>query len=147
MKPYALKYNRYYHEKAFTNEERAIEAMNNMNRVAGYEKYELKEFDLPFIGRSVCYVYGYYGFDYDYVSSEIRSLVAKSEIYACTDHAKESFQWKEAVNMSSGRSYSFIITDTKIASKESDGSEFNYGDCMSGKFNVSIKRIRVNKKG
>lgn len=147
MKLYALMRNRYYHEKAFTNEERAIRAMHSMNCVAGYEKYELKEFDLPFIGRSVCYVSGYYGFDYDYASSEIRSLVCKSEIYACNEHAKESFQWKEAVNMSSGRSDSFIITDTKIASKEFDGSEFNYGDCMRDMFNVSIKRIRVNKKG
>lgn len=147
MKLYALIYssNRYYYKEAFTNKERAIRTMHSMNCVAGYEKFELREVDLPFIGRSVCYVSSYYGFDYDYTSREIRSLVGKSEIYACVDHAKESFQWKEAVTMSSGRKDSFIITDTKIASKESDGSEFNYGDCMCGKFNVSIKRIRVVK--
>ena len=137
--------NRSYYKKAFTNKETAMDTLSALNDNSNIE-CRLEEYELPFIGRTVCYVYGYYGFDYDYTNREIRSLVSRSGVFACNEHAKDSFQWKEAVNMSSGRNDIFIITDTKIASKESDGSEFNYGDCMSGKFNVSIKRIRVVKE-
>lgn len=145
MKLYVLfQGNRSYYDKAFTNKENALNAISILNNYYN-TKYELKEYDLPFIGKYVCYVYGYYGFDYDYTNCEIRSLVSRSEIFACLLHAKESFQWKEAVNMSDGKTDLFTITNTKIASKEADGSDFIYGDCARGMFNVSIKRIRVIK--
>lgn len=146
MKLYAIIINGkyYYNKEVFTNKERATRTVDDMNCFAGYEKYELKEFDLPFIGRSVCYVSGYYGFDYDF--DRIYDIESITNIFACNDHAKKSKLWKKATADSNGNNDKFIITDTKIASKDLFGEEFIYGDCMEGMFNVSIERIRVNKK-
>ena len=149
MKLYVLIIDGKYYDlkEAFTSKERAIRTMDAMNCFAGYEQYELKEFDLPFIGRSVCFVYGYYGFDYDLTNGKMYNIETRSEIFACNEHARQCSHWKDAIELSTVCKNEFIITDTKIASKDFDGSEFFYGDCMGDRFNVSIKRIRVNKKG
>ena len=143
MKLYAIINGKFYYDQAFTRKERAIERMDNMNCLAGYEKYTIKEFDLPFIGRSVCFVIAYYGYNYDFDS--IYDVMSISDIFACNDHAKQSKEWKKAVKASSGNEDEFIITDEKIASKDWFGEEFFYGDYMNGMFNTSIYRIRVIK--
>ena len=44
MKLYAITCGEFYYDQAaFTSKERAIERMDDMNCIAGYEKYAIKE--------------------------------------------------------------------------------------------------------
>jgi hypothetical protein len=137
-----------YAYKAFTNYESAKGALFWIQ--SDYHHWRLDFADLPFIGRSVCYVEDYRG--YDYIFGEgMEHVCTYSKIYACANHAKSyDPSWKgglEAIQ-NSGRETEFIIRDNLLASRDSTFNDkpFVHGDVMEGKFRVMIKRIRVDKR-
>jgi len=90
----------------------------------------------------VCYLSLYKGFDYDYSGGGINDLLYKSDIFACSQHAKAHKWWIEAQEAKEKSPEDYYLDDNQICSMEY-GEKFTYGDCMSGNFNLSIERLKV----
>ena len=120
----------------------ALDSLENVKKSFG-DMYKLESCELQHIGRYVYYILVNYGYEYDHKNGGIKSFVEKSEIFESMDQAKESPMWKEAIDKYNKSKNKFIITDTVIASKEPDGSQFYFSKRSKGKFNMEIKRIRV----
>lgn len=81
--------NKYYHEYAYINKDHANRNAIHLGIIHPSRSYEVKEIDLPFAARSVCYVHTYYGFDYNFgvIPSKIEDVVCISNIYPCLNYA------------------------------------------------------------
>jgi hypothetical protein len=147
MKLYVLKYGNQYFSKAYTDQKMAERVAEDYNAYTS-KHYRVNAIDLPFVGRSVCYVHAYYGYDYNYFNdgAPIVNRCESSHIYSCTDMAKTDFIWRDLLCRAQINPSKHIITDTKIASRDNNGKEFTYGDCFENLFNVAIHRIRVIKE-
>ena len=139
--------NKYYHEYAYTDRDRANRNAIHLKIMSPSRMYEVKEIDLPFIGRSVCYIHTYHGYDYiyDFPKTGIENVVSISNVYSCADHAKNDQMWIHSIEKYNQNPENHIMKDDMIASKESDGFPFSYGDIMGGKFNTKIEHIKVIK--
>lgn len=127
---------------AFTNEANAIYYVERFNYCRGHistaSVYEIK---LPFIGRSVCYINGYYGIGGGF-GGPYTSLVDNSQIYSCANDAKHDPIWQKAMTkVSDNPNEKYHVTDTMIATDDF-GEPFIFG---YGGFNVSVRHIRVIK--
>lgn len=140
MKLYIIKNARNeIHNTAFVDKKIAIEWKYYFKYKSGIDHF-VEEADLPFIGRSVCYVYADYGIKYFPMKEDI----CISSIYACTQHAKNDRLWVNAINhMNHNSNNKYHVTDNMIAT-DNYGEPFGWGDHDG--FNVSIRRIRVNKE-
>ena len=148
-KLYILRDGRNFYKHAYIKESTALNICKWANEHYDTD-YRVEEFELPFIGRSVCYVDVYCGFDYFFgkVDTEIRDINLISPIYSSIDQAKESELWQRYQGYSQSEPSDYIITDTMIASRQSscgtsDDVPFYYGDSIEDKFNMQIRRIRV----
>ncbi len=138
MKIYVLTNGITYHNIAFTNPVSATcELYDNLCD----DRYFVKEIDLPFANRSVCYVEVYYGYNYGF--DNIHDVVSTTPIFSCSDHARKSKLWVDLYNRAMKDPDNYIIEDNKVASIDIFGHEFIYGDVMQDMFNMKIKRIKV----
>lgn len=145
MKLYILKYGNQYFSKAYTDQKMAERVAEDFRNYTS-KNYMVKTIELPFIGRSVCYVHAYYGYDYDYDGLSIFDRRQSSHIYSCTDMAKQDDLWSALMHIAQSDPSNYIIADNKISSRNSNGEEFIHGDCFQNRFNCSIRRIRVIKE-
>lgn len=145
-KLFILRDGRNIHNRAYTDKSTAETCCEFLNDYHN-KNYSVYKVDLPFIGRSVCFIDVYCGFDYFFgkEETEIRDINLISDIYPCIDQAKESELWQRYLGYSRSEPSDYIITDTMIASKEYPWSDtpFTYGDSIQDKFNMQIRRIRV----
>jgi hypothetical protein len=134
-----------FYKKAYTDRKMAEYVAYVLNAYHAKD-YEVREIELPFIGKHVCYVYAYFGFDYGWDS--IYNEMECSDVYSCVVNAKESPLWQRLMErvIADGKE-NYIIRDTNkeqlIASKDIFGEPWFYGDVMGGNFNAEIRRIRV----
>lgn len=127
---------------AFTNRENANYYADQLNyyrdNISTASVYEI---ELPFIGRSVCYIHGYYGIGGGF-GFPMHHVVDNSQIYSCANDAKHDPIWqKTLIKVSDNPEVKHHITDTMIATDDF-GEPFNWG---YGGFNVSVRHIRVIK--
>lgn len=108
--------------------------------------WEIEIVDLPFIGRSVCYITGYHGYNYDFTRGKIYDVTTTSKIYSCSSDAKTDNIWQSAMKRAEKEGPDEVrVSDDRVTCIDHDGYPFVHGDIMEDKFNVSIKRIRVDK--
>lgn len=139
---YTLSNDYSYYGNAYKSITTALDSFENVKKSFG-NMYKLESCELQHIGRYVYYIFVNYGYEYDHKNGGIRSFTEKSEIFESIDKAKESTMWKEALDKYNKNKRKFIVTDTVIASKEPNGSQFYFCKRSKGKFNMEIKRIRV----
>ena len=129
---------------AFTNEENALYYRDQYNRYHDHiNTASVEKIELPFIGRSVCYIYGYYGIGGGF-GVPMHNVINISQVYSCSADAKHDPIWQEALkSVEQHPEAKHHATDIMIATDDYVEA-FNWG---YGGFNVSIKRIRVIKAG
>ena len=144
MKLYIIKNARNeIYDTAFIDKKLAIEWKYYFKYKSGVD-YFVEEVDLPFIGRSVCYVHADYGIKCDLDNTVMEENIHYSPVYACTQHAKKDRLWINAIDhMNNNPKNKYHKTDSMIAT-DLYGDPFEWGNYDG--FNVSIKRIRVNKE-
>lgn len=144
MKLYIIKNARNeIHNTAFVDKKIAIEWKYHFEYKSGMN-HLVEEIDLPFIGRSVCYVYADYGIKSDLNNHIMEENTYYSHIYACMQHAKNDQLWLNAIDhMINNPHNKYHVTDNMIAT-DLNGNPFEWGNYDG--FNVTIKRIRVNKE-
>lgn len=135
--------NRIIGKECFRSKESADYSLY-IYRMNGRDDIYIDEIKVPFAKRSVCYLHLYRGYDYNFGGSlDIYTVACDSEIFSCTSEAKKHEWWRKAEEEASSDPAEFICNDTKIASKGDDDKEFIYGDALYGKFNLSIRRLKV----
>lgn len=132
----------FYH-KAYTNREMAEFTAYNTS-------YHVREIELPFIGKHVCYVHAYYGYTYDW--PDMHGVYEDSGIYACMRDANEDPIWKKAINRVKAEGeekYALGFgerSEPYIRSKLSGGYEWFHGEACDGNFFAKIFRVKVIKQ-
>ena len=131
-------------DHAFTNEENAVYYANQFNYYNDHIRTaSVEEIELPFIGRSVCYVYGYYGIGGGF-GIPMHHVIGNSQIYSCVADAKHDPIWQKALrSVEEHPEVKYHVTGSMIATDDF-GDPFCWG---YGGFNVTIKLIRVIKAG
>ena len=133
--------NNEIYDTAFVDNKLAIEWKYYLKHKSGID-YFVQEVDLPFIGRTVCYVHADYGIRM--FSNPMEEDIHRSSIYACIQHAKNDRLWISAINhINNNPQNKYHMTDNMIAT-DLYGKPFEWGNYCG--FNVSIRRIRVNKE-
>ena len=129
---------------AFTNMENALYYRDQFNRYHDHiSTASVETIELPFIGRSVCYIYGYYGIGGGF-GVPMHHMIENSQVYSCSADAKHDPIWQTALgSVDKHPEVKHHVTDIMIATDDY-GEAFNWG---YGGFNVSVKRIRVIKAG
>ena len=142
MKLYIIKNTRNeIHNTAFVDKELANHTAYHLEYNSDMDHF-VEEIDLPFIGRSVCYIYADYGIEF--LSNPMKEDIRVSPIYACTQHAKNDHLWVNAVShMNINHKNRYHVTDNMIAT-DMHGKPFEWGNYFG--FNVTIRRIRVIKE-
>ena len=143
MKLYIIKNKKEIHPFAFTDKRVANLAAGTL---FGY--HYIEEVELPFIGRSVCYVEADFGISYDINNNRMRENIHTSSIYACVEHAKMDKLWVDTIKyMNTNPDQKYHIKDTPeeiFIASDHFGEPFNWGNYDG--FNVGIRRIRVIKE-
>lgn len=143
MKLYTIKnaVNNEIYNTAFIDKKIAIEWRYYLEYKSGLN-HLIEEVDLPFIGRTVCYVHADYGIRM--FSNPMQEDIQCSSIYACIKHAKNDRLWVNAINhINNNPQNKYHMSDNMIAS-DLYGEPFEWGNYCG--FNISIRRIRVNKE-
>ena len=103
------------------------------------------EIDLPFIGRSVCYVKKDAGIGGGF-DMPMYEMIWNSRIYSCMDHAKSDHLWQNSLKFFENHpNLKKHETDTMIATDDDHGEPFSWGHY--GGFVTTIEHIRVIKAG
>lgn len=129
----------FYH-KAFTDLEMA-------EYTAWGTRYTVREIELPFIGKYVCYVHAYYGYTYTWPG--MHDVCEDSNIYACMGDANKDPIWEKALNRvttDGEEKYALGFEERNepyIRSKYPSGSEWFHGEACDGNFFAKIFRIKV----
>lgn len=102
------------------------------------------EINLPFIGRSVCYVKKDSGIGGGF-GMPMHEKIWNSRIYSCTNHAKSDNLWQKSIEFfKKNPDEKMHETDTMIAT-DHYGEPFSWGHYDG--FITTIERIRVIKAG
>lgn len=80
---------------------------------------------------------------FDYTSGGIVDCVSHSKVFHSVNACKKSDQWREYQKIAERDPENHIFDRVMIASKNSFGEPFEYGDCMEGKFNMKIIGVKV----
>lgn len=138
-----IEHDTYIYNLAFTSEKLAerkawtIEYNSCMNA-------RVRSIDLPFIGRTVCFVHADFGVAQSFDPAPMRENILFSKIYACADFAKKDELWMKGLSrMEQEPDERYHVTSNMIAT-DRFGRPFRWGD-RDG-FNISIRRIRVSKE-
>ena len=144
MKLYIIKNARNeIHNTSFVDKKIAIEWRYYLEYKSGVN-HLVEEVNLPFIGRTVCYVHADYGIKCNLDNHVMEEDIFCSPIYACIQHAKNDQLWISAINHTiDNPNNKYHITNNMIAT-DLNGNPFEWGNYDG--FNVTIKRIRVNKE-
>lgn len=137
-----------FYNKAFTDLDLARSVQDDLAVYAG-RSYVVKKVELPFVGRHIYYVRGYYGFSYDFSCSKIYDVVKIGGFYPYMASAKTDKLWLDAWDIvSSGPLHNYVTNGRMLATFDRFSNEpFMFGDVADGNFNVAIHKIRVNKSG
>lgn len=87
----------------------------------------------------------YKGFDYNYGSTTnaIYDVINHTKLYhSVSELKKECTLWIEAEKLAKENPKEYHVTGFSIASDDC-GEPFDFGDCMSGKFNIKIIAVKV----
>ena len=124
---------------AFTNEENALYYAKQYNIYNDHIRTAtVEEIELPFIGRSICYVHGYYSICRG-SGVPMHHMSNISQVYSCVADAKHDPIWQNALkSVEEHPEVKYHVADSMIATT----FDWSYGG-----FNVSVKRIRVIKAG
>ena len=134
----------HFFEKVYIDKRMAELQANDLNN-CGYD-YEVKEIELPFVGKYVCYVHAYYGYTYGYC--DIHDVEAYSDVYPCVNNARESPLWAELMERvhAEGEDKHVFGTDhlnRHFVATKYYGEGFFYGDYCLGCFRATICHIKV----
>ena len=128
---------------AFTNEENALYYADRISYYDHISTASVEKIELPFIGRSICYVHGYYGIGGSF-GVPMHHMINISQVYSCVADAKHDPIWQEALrSVEEHPKVKYHVTDSMIATDDF-GEPFDWG---YGGFNVSVEHIRVIKAG
>lgn len=109
----------------------------------GYDA-DIKEVEVKFAKRSVCFLHLYSG--YDYGIDSMYDVISQSEIFSCSEEAKKHRWWTQAVERYKECPENHFMDDNLICSYDADLDEkFYYGDVMECKFRLSIERLKVRR--
>lgn len=109
----------------------------------GYDA-DIKEVEVKFAKRSVCYLHLYSG--YDYGVDSMYDISHKSEIFSCSEEAKKHRWWIQAVKRYEASPENYFMDDNLICSYDRILDEkFCFGDVMEDKFRLSIERLKVRR--
>ena len=129
---------------AFTERVNAEDYAAVINRRTLTKIASVNQIDLPFIGRSVCYVKQDAGIGGGF-DMPMYEKIWNSRIYSCINHAKNDDLWQESIDFfkknpgeKMHESYTMIATDHH-------GEPFSWGHYDG--FVTTIERIRVIKAG
>ena len=131
---------------AFTERVNAEDYAAVINRRTLTKIASVHEINLPFIGRSVCYVKEDAGIALTFGTMPMHEDITNSRIYACIEHAKTDPLWQRSkMYFERNPKEKMHETDTMIATDDGHGEPFSWGNYHG--FVTTIERIRVIKAG
>ena len=131
---------------AFIDRDLAFSYSATLNNFQGSSYSCVNEIDIDFdkVGKYLYYIRAYFGFNYSFHKSPgIYDVINTSTFYPYKEMAKSDRLWECAVAKAATESVN--IHENSICSSDY-GEDWNYGDCMEGKFNLKILKVKVNKE-
>lgn len=138
------------HKTMFISEDKAKKAL--MDYIYEDRCFHLSSQTFEFVGKYLSQVEVYTGFDYNYGHStggNIVDVIHRSSLYPSVELSKTSKLWQSFKRNALLKPKDHNFYENSICSKEDScngKNDFYFGDVMESKFNMKIKRYKVDRE-